>query len=223
VARSVADHVGFGCVATKNGGIDAQTPALRKKWFTQMLGMFEPGRLIDLGSGHGDFAVMAADLGWIVTALDARGDRYPDDEPRVDWQVGDVRDADLGGYDVIACLGLFYHLTVDDQLELLARCAGTPLILDTHVANGGRSPFVLSKVVSRRGYRGQLYREPDRATRSTRSTASWGNDDSFWPRPQAMYRMLDEHGYDAMAAVPWYLPTRTFWLCLPRGSEPDAA
>ncbi|HET6168402.1 MAG TPA: class I SAM-dependent methyltransferase [Marmoricola sp.] len=202
-------------MATAQGGIDKRTPDLRAKWFKQMLGLFPPGRLIDLGAGHGAFSVMAADAGWEVTALDARGDRFQDDD-RITWVTGDVRDVDLAGFDVIACLGLFYHLTIDDQLDLLDRCAGVPLILDTHVANGRPSPFALSDEVTLRGYRGQLFQELD----ATHSTASWGNEQSFWPRPRAMYRMLDERGYDVLAAVPWYLPTRTFWLCTPRAQSP---
>lgn len=179
-------------------------------WFTRMLSMV-PGRtLVDLGAGHGKFSVVAADLGWQVTAVDARGDRYPDD-PRVEWVVGDVRDADVSSYDVIACLGLFYHLTVDDQIGLLERCAGRPIILDTHVANDAPSPFTLSDEVTLRGYRGRLYREGPQSA----STASWGNEESFWARPRALHRMLAEHGYDVLTASPWYLPTRTFFLCLP--------
>ncbi len=179
-----------------------------------MLGTFPVGRLIDLGSGHGSFALQAADLGWEVTALDARGDRYPEPrDPRIEWRVGDVREVDLAGYDVIVCLGLFYHLTIDDQLQLLDRARSIPMILDTHVANDRPAPMKLSDPVVQRGYAGRLYREPDQ---SKHSTASWGNDDSFWPRPRALYRMLNEHGYDVMVAAPWYLPTRTFFLCLPR-------
>lgn len=205
-------------MATKDGGIDADTPALRQAWFLRMLGMFETGSLIDLGSGHGQFAVTAADLGWQVTALDARGDRYPDPrDPRIDWQVGDVRDAVLDSYDVIACLGLFYHLTVDDQIDLLTRAAGTPIILDTHVANGRPSPFDLSDVVVRRGYRGRLFRELG----ARHSTASWGNVKSFWATRSELLRMLDDHGYDVMIAAPWYLPTRTFFLCVPREADPS--
>ena len=48
------------------------------------------------------------------------------------------------------------------------------------------------------------------------STASWGNDESFWPRTQALYRMLNDHGFEVLTANPWYLPSRTFFLCLPR-------
>ena len=186
----------------------------RNKWFQQMLAMFPPGRLIDLGSGHGTFARDAADKGWTVTALDARGDRFPTDEPRVDWQVGDVRTADLSGYDLILCLGLFYHLTLDDQLGLLARAKGRPIILDTHVANDrkGGTPFRLSEPVTLQGYTGRNYLEPDQATHSH---ASWGNELSFWPRTRDLYKMLADHGYDVLTATPWYEPSRTFFLCLP--------
>jgi hypothetical protein len=200
----------FSGMVTKQGGVDAETGALRKKWFRQMLGVFTPGRMVDLGAGHGAFSVIAADAGWQVTAVDARGDRYPDDG-RIEWVVEDVRKTSIQGYDVVSCLGLFYHLTIDDQIGLLERCAGLPMILDTHVANDRRSPFTLSDEVVLRGYRGKLFKEELEA-----STASWENEHSFWPRPREMYRMFDDHGYDMMAAVPWYMPTRTFWLCLPR-------
>jgi hypothetical protein len=202
-------------VATPEGGADESTGPLRFKWFNQMLGMFPVGRLIDLGAGHGMFAQAAADAGWTATALDARGDRYPDDDQRIDWQVGDVRDVDLSSFDVIACLGLFYHLTIDDQLDLLARAAGTPIILDTHVANDRPVPMKrsLSEPVTLHGYVGRLYTEPDQ---STNSPASWGNDQSFWPRTRDLYKMLDAAGYDVLTATPWYLPSRTFFLCLPQ-------
>jgi len=198
-------------MATAQGGVDETTGPLRIKWFRQMLGQFPTGRIIDLGSGHGKFAMEAADAGWQVTALDARGDRYPRDD-RIDWRVGDVRDVDLQGFDLVACLGLFYHLTIEDQLDLLKRVSGIPMILDTHVANDKRSPFTLSEPVVLQGYGGRLYKEGDQAKHST---ASWGNDTSFWPSTRALQRMLADHGYDVLTAVPWYLPTRTFFLCLP--------
>ncbi len=200
-------------MVTPEGGADESTGPLRFKWFNLMLATFPVGRLIDLGAGHGNFSVAAADAGWTVTALDARGDRYPTDDPRIDWQVGDVRDVDLSDFDVIACLGLFYHLTVDDQIALLARAKGTPIILDTHVANNRPVPMRLSERVEQQGYVGRLYTEPDQ---TTSSLASWGNEQSFWPRTRDLYKMLDDYGYDVLTATPWYLPSRTFFLCLPQ-------
>jgi hypothetical protein len=198
-------------MATAKGGVDRETPALRTKWFLRMLSHFPPGNLIDLGAGHGTFSKLAADAGWKVTALDARDVRFPEDD-RITWKVGDVREATFDEYDLIACLGLFYHLTIDDQLDLLARCSGKPMILDTHVANDRRTPVKLSKPVTLQGYTGRYYGEFDQ----TKPTASWGNEYSFWPRTRDLMRMLDQHGYDVLTAHPWYLPTRTFWLCLPR-------
>ena len=128
------------------------------------------------------------------------------------YPLADHDNATFDEYDVIACLGLFYHLTIDDQLDLLARCSGTPMILDTHVANNRKTPAKLSKPVTLHGYTGRYYGEFDQ----TKPTAAWGNEYSFWPRTRALMRMLDAHGYDVLTAYPWYLPTRTFWLCLPR-------
>jgi len=199
-------------VPTARGAADANTGPQRIAWFQRLLGLCDGKTLVDLGAGHGKFSIVAADLGWQVTAIDARGDRYPED-PRITWQVGDVREAPVADFDVVACLGLFYHLTVDDQIDLLARCAGRPIILDTHVANDAKSQFTLSDEVTLRGYRGKLYVEGDQAVHST---ASWGNDESFWPRTRALYRMLNDHGFEVLTASPWYLPSRTFFLCLPR-------
>lgn len=192
-------------------------PVVQRRFqlFDALLGLFHPGRVIDLGAGHGSFSVRAADAGWRVTALDARTVRFQDD-PRVTWVQSDARHADVSGYDLILCLGLFYHLTLEDQLNLLERASGTPLMIDTHLANGAedaRWKDRLSGPVKPRGYQGRLFREGGRSS----PTASWGNEESFWPTPGAFYRMLDEHGYaPVLTATPWYQPDRTFFLCLPR-------
>ncbi|MDQ3782617.1 MAG: class I SAM-dependent methyltransferase [Actinomycetota bacterium] len=185
----------------------------RLELFDALLGLFPPGRLIDLGAGHGSFSVRATERGWKATAVDARTKRFQDD-PRVDWVNLDVREAHVSGYDLILCLGLLYHLTLEDQLHLLNRASGTPLIIDTHVANGTntKNAHRLSDLMTIRGYEGQLFREGD----ATSPTASWGNEESFWPTPEAFYRMLGESRYrSVLAATPWYQPDRTFFLCIP--------
>lgn len=183
----------------------------RFRLFDTLLERFVPGRLIDLGTGHGKFAVRAANAGWTVTATDARTDRFPD-HPTVTWRQEDVRDTDLSGYDLILNLGLFYHLTVDDQLSLLDRSAGTPMILDTHVGLASERGFGLSETTRQRGYRGRLYSEENL---QHVPTASWGNGHSFWPTRRALVRMLTERGWLVLTAEPFYHPSRTFFLCLP--------
>jgi hypothetical protein len=177
--------------------------------YERILEQFRPGRLVDLGAGHGSFSVLAADKGWEVTAVDARTERFQDD-PRVTWVHSDVREVDLSGYDLIVCLGLFYHLTLADQLDLLKRCAGTPILIDTHLAVGV-STFPLSEEVHSDGYTGRLLDEV-----LSSQLASWVNEKSFWPDRASFWRMLEENGYGIVMTVePWYLPDRTFFLCLP--------
>ncbi|MFD1824937.1 class I SAM-dependent methyltransferase [Mumia zhuanghuii] len=184
----------------------------RLSTFDTMLGWFPPGRLVDIGAGHGAFSTRAADCGWTVTAVDARSVRFPDD-PRVTWVERDVREAELYGYDLIVNLGLLYHLTLDDQLSLLDRASGIPMILDTHVSPPKAQGWGLSEPTRLRGYTGRLYSEEGL---QHKPTASWGNDQSFWPTPRALRRMLHERGWNVLTQTPYYMPTRTFFLCMPR-------
>ena len=184
----------------------------RFRLFDTLLAQFQPGKLVDLGAGHGKFSMRAADKGWEVTAVDARTERFPE-HPGVTWRHQDVRETDLSGFDLIANLGLFYHLTLDDQLSLLDRSKGIPMILDTHVGVAREKGFSLSAMVRQQGYRGRFYSEEGL---QDQPTASWGNDQSFWPAPGALYRMLNERGWEVFTAMPYYEPSRTFFLCLPR-------
>lgn len=178
------------------------TGALRMAAFLQILQRSAPGRLLDLGTGHGIFARLAADQGWDVTAVDARADRFPDD-PRVTWVHEDVRRVSCQGFDVIACLGLWYHLTLADQIALAGAAGGVPLILDTHFAHlrrrgHARHRKALTRLVTRDGYQGRLYSEQGL---QARFTASFGNETSFWPTEVALRELLFSSGYDFVESV----------------------
>jgi SAM-dependent methyltransferase len=183
--------------------------ARRFEIYDALLGRFQPGRLVDLGAGHGKFSMHAADKGWSVTAIDARAERFPDDA-RVTWMTKDIRTADLSTFDMIVCLGLFYHLTLDDQIGLLRRCSGRPLIIDTHV-DSGQPTQPLSERQFFGEYEGRLFYEEQQY-----ATASWENEHSFWPTTECFYKMLNDAGYSVvLASEPWYQSDRTFWLALP--------
>jgi hypothetical protein len=185
--------------------------AVRYRLFDTMLGWLTPGSLVDLGAGHGRFSIRAAQAGWKVTAVDARDVRFPD-VSIVNWVHEDVRETSLDGYDAIVNLGLFYHLTLEDQLSLLDRAVGTPMILDTHFATDQKR-YSLSELVDQGGYRGRLYSEE---SIQHQPTASWGNDSSFWPTLRALNRMLSERGWDVFTATPHYQRSRAFFFCAPR-------
>jgi SAM-dependent methyltransferase len=166
-----------------------------------ILAGFTPGRVIDLACGTGMFAVLAADLGWQVTAVDARSRPWAD--LRVTWRQQDIRDTDLNGFDLVLCLGIFYHLELADQVKLLGKCSGTPLILDTHMSMSGAE--------TEGGYAGHWYPEPDGVLSAWRNTRSW------WPSLRSLKDMLTAAGYGTVNVLePWYHGgDRTFFTCLP--------
>lgn len=178
--------------------------------FETLLQPFPPGHLLDLACGHGRFSALAEGLGWSVTAVDVRTERRPRGHPGIRWVESDVRDYEIGDEpDVIALLGLLYHLELDAQLDLLKRCSHRPTIIDTHHA--------LTPVVREGDYEGRLFAED-----VSMPTASWGNTASFWPTEDSFARMLFDAGYaTVLRSVPAYLPDRTFWLCLPPDVHPE--
>ena len=156
--------------------------------------------LVDLATGHGKFAIEAKAQGWRVTAVDGRIERMPD-VPGIEWIQADVRKYEIPNADCISVLGLLYHLELESQLSLLRACAGTPTIVDTHVARR------VTTTVG--GYEGHMFWEDQSAP-----TASIGNEHSFWPSEAALLQIFADVGFtNVYARVPWYLEDRTFWLC----------
>jgi hypothetical protein len=178
--------------------------------FLRLLDRFaEPaGRsLVDLGAGHCNFARWARDRGYRVTAVDARADRVPapDTLGSIRFVCSDVRDFCVSGFDVILVLGLLYHLTLEDQVALLRRCAtGAVLIVDTQVhyphlvpENSGSWQTVLAR---RDAYEGVIYPENDN------TMAGFGNSQSFWHTEPSLLRLFAHCGFaDAVVIDPIYV------------------
>jgi len=161
-------------------------------------------RLVDLGSGPGHFAKLAQSMGHAATAVDGRTERVPPDLGDVVFRHEDVRDVDLSAFDVILCLGLFYHLEAADQVALLERCPQDAVfILDTQVwledlpgiGNflGDRiSPFHTG-VLDR--YDGIHFKEQETAM------ASIGNPESFFPTEESLLAMFADTGFQSVMLV----------------------
>lgn len=187
----------------------------RVQTFRTLLSPLARGRLLDLGCGHGKFSLAAADLGWQVTAVDARTERWPTGQPgaeSIEWVQSDVREYafEATDFEAISVLGLLYHLEQPAQMDLLSRCAGTLTILDTRVG--------LSRKASENGYEGEYYDEPgeDEEERRTKLMASWGNARSFWPTEDSLVRMARDAGFSLVSPVrPPRRKYRTFYVCYP--------
>lgn len=192
--------------------------------FRSLLRPLKPGKMLDLGSGKGNFSISAAQMGWQVTAVDARTVRWPDAETeknpeiaalirQIKWVQADVRDFPIGRreYDMICVFGLLHHLEVADQIDLLRRCAGSLLLIDTRIAP--------SNVDQEGPYEGIAVREhgESREERDQVPTAAWGNAISFRHTEESLVRLVRECGYPQVLMMrPPHRRDYTFYLCLPR-------
>jgi hypothetical protein len=183
------------------------------------------GSLIDLGAGHCMFSRMAHSMGWGVTALDVRTARVPDLPAEITFINADVT-SDVWtatDYDLILCLGLYYHLDQDMQHKLLLRCRGKPLILDTHFANLSGVPTkygALTETHTKNGEVGADYHEAsglsDEQRKAKSLLASFDNPTSWWQTRESLIDTLHDYGWPHVwtfdyAGINEF--QRTFFIC----------
>ena len=201
---------------------------IRQELFQRSLDMLPTGRLIDLGAGHCVFAIQAHKSGWDSTGLDVRTERLLKLPAGVKFIEGDVSgDAwNPADYDVVSCLGLYYHLDQAMQHTLLARIAGKPLILDTHVATTDGSGWFTQKkqitsLVNSGTEQGAWFDEAPNVSPEERKQsalrASFHNDRSWWPTMPSLLSTLRMYGYREswVAAHPYTGAQRTFIVAFP--------
>lgn len=183
----------------------------RLETFSQILELIRPMlpehfKAIDLGCGHCLFMDTAADQGFDVYGLDAREERVP-----AKWRervtLGRVQDADLAPYDCIFCLGIYYHLTLEDQLAMVAKFSGRPAIVDTHYCSAAPSKTLMAG--------GQVYAGRDYAE-GTALTSSYNDPVTFWPTEPDLIRILGQN-HQVMKWLPEHYPGRSFYLLIPKG------
>lgn len=187
-------------------------------WITDTF--LDPARhkkIVDLGCGGMNLTVRYQDKGFDVTGIDARTVRNLDKGATpVPFIQQDVRETDLSSYDVISHLGLLYHMTLEDQLDMFARIPkGSVTIVETQVyepqtvTQKGKPRLTPHK---QDGYWGALWEEPG----NHKPTASWNNETSFWHTPKSLYKMCRKTGFKTVLPVePKFMSmfaSRGYWV-----------
>ena len=109
-----------------------------------------------------------------------------------------------GSFDVVLCLGILYHLTASEGVELLGRMYDVcqrAVIIDTHVALFGEEQVTIGL----EPFSGRTYCEfpsntpPERKQRALAS--SLDNDSSFWMTEESLCRCLKAAGFTSVMKV----------------------
>lgn len=156
---------------------------------------------VDLGAGPLLFAQRARDAGFRVTGVDARPPWTGKVPPGVEAVTADVRRFNLDGYDVIGIVGLLYHLTLEEQIDLLRRCRGRPAIVDTEVYNPevirehGLDSARLRPAPERSGLTGAELDETGNVWSSV------GNPSSFWADEASLLAMFEAAGWQRVTQM----------------------
>ncbi len=174
----------------------------------------------DLGAGPCTFARIANEFGAEVFAVDSREERVPGDIEKlgIHFVYEDAREFNLEAFDIVLIFGLLYHFEIEEQIELLRRCQGKEVLVDTQVCNpnlmvrfppdGWQYPLVQLN-----GYEGIVYPEKDNPM------ASVVNRTSFWHTEPSYLRLFTDCGFNDITAYrPFYLSKygmRSFYRLLP--------
>ena len=172
-------------------------------------------RTLDLACLEGGFTFELAMQGAQAVGLEGRKENVDKCEA-VKTQIGlsncsflqdDVRNlarTKHGSFDVILCLGILYHLTAPDGVELLRQMYDVcqrAVIIDTHVALFGEEQVT----VGPGNFSGRSYCEFPSNTSPERKQAalasSLDNDSSFWMTEESLCRCLKATGFTSVMKV----------------------
>jgi len=175
--------------------------------------------LVDLGCLEGGFTAEFARLGLESTGIEVRESnlanaRYIKRRLKLDnlhfhqdnaWNVGAY-----GPFDIVFCVGLYYHIEDARRfLGVMADACRKLIFIDTHFApEADDSPAVaihrLSPLTEHEGLQGRWYPEHDldaardQAELDTLKWASWENNRSFWPTKASMIEAMRSVGFDVV-------------------------
>lgn len=169
-------------------------------------------RILDLACHEGLYAVELAQHGAKVTGIEIREEHLKKAHfareilslSNLELFQDDIRNLSqkkYGSFDVVLCLGIFYHLDAPDVFQFLEKIAEVCqhfTIIDTHISLSPKKSYVFND----KKYWGKTYREHSPLSSLKKRTkalkASLDNPRSFWFTRRSLYNILSEVGFTSV-------------------------
>jgi hypothetical protein len=122
----------------------------------------------------------------------------------LEFALDDVRNLSrerYGPFDVVLCIGIFYHLDTPDLfrfVEQIAEVCGRVAIFDTHVSPGGPE---WREYNGERYYGERFHEHPVEATPEEHAAGLWAsldNPEAFWFTAPSLYNLLARSGFTSV-------------------------
>ena len=172
-------------------------------------------RVLDLACLEGHYGIEFAMQGATVVGIEVRESnivkaRYAQQQlglKNIAFIHDDVRNLSrekLGGFDIVICSGILYHLDIPDVFELVRRMyeiCDRLVVIDTQIALSPR----VSVSDGDRTYSGLRYREHDEDADGKEKYedlwASIDNDESFWFTHPSLCNLIADAGFTSMLRI----------------------
>jgi len=162
-------------------------------------------KILDLGCLEGMYSIELAKLGADCLGIEGRKlnkDRCKFvkealDLDNLEFILDDVRNVSVekyGRFDIVLCLGLFYHFQVKDLFPFagkLFEMCNNMLIIDTCVSQVDSYKYTYQGIE----YSGHLYPEPLNAEDERKNWAALESGDSFYLNEKSIYTLLKHVGF----------------------------
>jgi hypothetical protein len=170
----------------------------------------------DLACGHGNYSIIASDLGFIVNSSDARDSRVPFKEfktRKINFKNTIIEFVEFTE-DIINVSGIFYHLDISEQIILLNKIKNSnckKVILNTHYYNDSADLEFENKLipVKTNFISGAIYIEGSNL--KSRPLAAYHNRYSFWHDLHSLEKFINSFGFDIKIITPELTPNRSYF------------
>ncbi len=153
--------------------------------------------IIDIAAGHGKYSIISKEMGFNTLAIDARKDRVPVSKFKqagIAFKLSNLEDLETIDYDICLLFGIFYHLDLGQQLNLLNKIKSKVTLIHTLIYNdNSKEAFTLENETVLGNLQFAVYKEG--GGRESRNMASMNNYFSIWHTEESLKNMFLNCGF----------------------------
>jgi len=153
--------------------------------------------IIDIACGHGKYSIVSQESGFSTLGVDARTERVPLTEFEnlgIGFRQTNLEDIEEINHDICLLFGIFYHLDLAQQLDLLGKINSKVTLIHTLIYNeNSKEAFNLQNETVIGNLNFAVYKEGNK--RDTRVKASMNNYFSIWHTEESLKNMFLNAGF----------------------------